>query len=102
MAQASAIAYWVGTVITLGADGSASGIRERATAILQKRGQQWVVEQVHVSLPTEDNDLAVRVFGSALQSLNPLSIACDKFEGMPAMKKTLPIAETVIKPPPEK
>ena len=100
--ERATIAYWVGTVITLGADGSASGIRERATAILQKRGQQWVVEQVHVSLPTEDNDLAVRVFGSALQSLNPLSIACDKFEGMPAMKKTLPIAETVIKPPPEK
>ena len=100
--ERATVAYWVGTLITLGGDGSPAGLRLRATAILQKHGPQWIVEQVHVSLPTEDNELADRVFGSSLQSLNPLSISCDKFEGMPTVKKVMPIADTVIKSPSEK
>lgn len=100
----STIAYWVGNFVGTLADrpGIKGGrVRLRGTFVFEKRppckltanGKQcppvgsvdcatdescrWVIAAGHVSQPISDDDLAQRVFGTALVSLDPLQITCD-------------------------
>jgi hypothetical protein len=108
----STIAYWVGNVIAdlPARPGVAAGkARLRATFVFEKRrrvtvdptkphdprdrpeaqscathpkGCTWVLVQAHVSQPIGDQDLASRVFGTALTSIalesgEPLRVTCD-------------------------
>ena len=94
--DSATIAYWVGNfVATLNArPGSPAGrVRLRGTFIFEKRkeldhtgqptaNQVWVVVQGHVSQPIQDDELAQRVFGTALESTQlfkgePLRVTCD-------------------------
>jgi hypothetical protein len=54
----------------------------RGTFVFEKRGDNWVVVQGHVSEPISDYALANRVFGTALESVNlergeALRVTCD-------------------------
>ncbi|HEY1815770.1 MAG TPA: hypothetical protein VGG74_25650 [Kofleriaceae bacterium] len=100
----STIAYWVGNFVGTLADrpGIKGGrVRLRGTFVFEKRppckatpnGKEcppvgavdcatdtschWVIASGHVSQPISDDDLAQRVFGTALISLDPLQITCD-------------------------
>lgn len=107
----STIAYWIGNVVAdlPARPGVAAGkSRLRATFVFEKRrvqdakdktdprtcgtdpkGCKWVMVQAHVSQPIGDQDLATRVFGTALlstalESGEPLKITCD--DGSPAAR----------------
>jgi hypothetical protein len=54
----------------------------RGTFVFEKRDDKWVVVQGHVSEPISDYELASRVFGTALESVNlesgeALRLTCD-------------------------
>ncbi|HEX4449708.1 MAG TPA: hypothetical protein VH143_02505 [Kofleriaceae bacterium] len=95
------IAYWVGNFIATLPDrpGIKGGrVRLRGTFVFEKRpacknGQcpragtvdcatdhscHWVIAQGHVSQPIDDDELAQRVFGTALLSVSPLQLTCDE------------------------
>jgi hypothetical protein len=94
------IAYWVGNfVATIGDRPGMKGgrVRLRGTFVFEKRPRckadgcprvgtvdcstdascHWVIAAGHVSQPIDDADLAQRVFGTALLSIDPLQITCD-------------------------
>jgi hypothetical protein len=98
--DAATIAYWVGNFVATLADrpGAKGGrVRLRGTFVFEKRppcknGEcpragtvdcstdtscRWTIVQGQVSQPIADDDLAQRVFGTALLSLDPLQITCD-------------------------
>jgi hypothetical protein len=116
----STIAYWIGNVIAdlPARPGVAAGkARLRATLVFEKRrivtedvtkktdpnshpeshscgvdpkGCKWVLVQAHISQPIGDQDLATRVFGTALTSTalesgEPLRVTCD--DGSPPRAK---------------
>ncbi len=78
--RAANLAYWVGN---LTADLPARpGIPAgkgyfRATFVFEKRLNEWVIVQAHVSQPIDDEGLASAVFGTSLISPKPLAISCD-------------------------
>ena len=67
------VAYWVGTLIGQTPTGK---VRLRGTFVLERRSDDWVVVQSHISSPVDDEELAQRIFGTALEGLNPLRVAC--------------------------
>jgi len=74
------IAYWVGDLtadLTHHPGTPSSKVRLRATFVFEKRKDQWVVVQGHISQPIDDIDLAQIVFGTALIAEKPLQITCD-------------------------
>ncbi len=125
--QTATIAYWIGNVVaTLPArPGVAAGkVRLRTTFVFEHRRMvqaqaegkprdprhdakpcvqddedcKWILVQGHVSQPIGDQDLATRVFGTALMSSSlesgePLSLTCD--DG-----STTVIKAPVVAPPP--
>lgn len=107
----STIAYWIGNVVAdlPARPGVGAGkARLRATFVFEKRrvqnakdkvdprscsaapeGCRWVMVQAHVSQPIGDQDLATRVFGTALTSTalesgESLKITCD--DGSPPVR----------------
>jgi hypothetical protein len=67
------VAYWVGTLIGQTPTGK---VRLRGTFVLERRGDDWVIVQSHISSPVDDEELAQRIFGTALEGLNPLRVVC--------------------------
>jgi hypothetical protein len=123
----STIAYWIGNVIAdlPARPGVAAGkARLRATMVFEKRrfvtsdptkprdpkdrpearscgvdakDCRWVLVQAHVSQPIGDQDLATRVFGTALNSValesgEPLRVTCDDGRAVQAPPPTVPEA----------
>lgn len=113
----SSIAYWIGNVIAdlPARPGVAAGkSRLRATMVFERRrflgakdkaetkscgvdakNCRWVLVQAHLSQPISDQDLATRVFGTALvstalESGEPLHVTCD--DGSPSAKTMVPEA----------
>ena len=121
----STIAYWIGNVVAdlPARPGVAAGkARLRATMVFEKRrfvtsdpakprdpkdrpearscgvdpkNCRWVLVQAHVSQPIGDQDLATRVFGTALNSValesgEPLRVTCD--DGRGAVQAPAPTA----------
>jgi hypothetical protein len=84
------IAYWIGNFTTNlpPGDGLVGGkVRLRGTFVFEKRCSEpspgcrpdtWVVVQGHLSEPIDDQELAERVFGSAVQATQPLSFHCGR------------------------
>ncbi len=70
---AATVAYWVGTLIGQTPTGK---VRLRGTFVLERRDDVWMVVQSHISAPVDDEELAQRIFGTALEGLNPLRVAC--------------------------
>lgn len=126
------IAYWIGNVVAdlPARPGVAAGkARLRATMVFEKRrfvtvvpgkkadpkdrpearscgvdpkNCRWVLVQAHVSQPIGDQDLATRVFGTALTSValesgEPLQVTCD--DGSPAASVKVPEAAPRAKAP---
>jgi hypothetical protein len=67
-------AYWVGTFIAT-VDGKK--VRLRGSFVFEKYDAQWQLMQSHVSVPVDDEELAARIFGTGIESLNPLRLNCD-------------------------
>jgi hypothetical protein len=107
------IAYWVGDFIATLPDrpGVKGGrARLRGTFVFEKRPPckngvcpragavdcstdhscHWVIAQGHVSQPIDDDELAQRVFGTALLSVSPLRLTCDE---------AIPVAVPAPSPP---
>jgi len=81
------VAYWVGNLVADLAHhpGSpASKVLLRGTFVFEKRGDQWLVVQGHLSQPIDDIDLAQLVYGTALISDKPLQVTCDDGRVLPA------------------
>ncbi|MBP9089021.1 MAG: nuclear transport factor 2 family protein [Kofleriaceae bacterium] len=72
---AASVAYWVGTLIGQTPTGK---VRLRGTFVLERRDDAWVVVQSHISSPVDDEELAQRILGTALEGLNPLRVACGR------------------------
>ena len=68
------VAHWIGN---FSADTPGGKVRMRGTFVFEKRDDQWVLAQGHLSQPIDDGDLAIRVFGTALVALDPLRLSCD-------------------------
>ncbi len=107
--ESSTIAYWVGNLVASvpARPGVAAGkVRLRASFVFELRrvvrhgdaapeakacssdpqGCRWVLVQAHVSQPIGDQELALKVFGTALMSSNleggePLRLTCDDGTG---------------------
>jgi hypothetical protein len=79
-AAKATVAYWVGN---FNADypprpGVSGGkLRLRGSFVFEKRANQWVLVQGHLSEPIDELELATAVFGTALVSLAPLRVLCD-------------------------
>jgi hypothetical protein len=89
------IAYWVGNItadLTHHPGTPASKVRLRATFVFEKRKDQWLVVQGHISQPIDDIDLAQIVFGTALISEKPLQITCD--DGSRSTAQVVPVQAT--------
>ena len=71
----ASVAYWIGD-FDVDAPGGAGKIPLRGTFVFEKRKGNWVVVQGHLSQPIGDDELAQRVFGTALVSLAPLRLSC--------------------------
>lgn len=94
------LAYWAGNFVATLPDrpGAKGGrARLRGTFVFEKRPQckdgvcppagtvdcasdascHWVIVQGHVSQPIDDYELAQRVFGTALLSIDPVQLTCD-------------------------
>lgn len=120
----STIAYWIGNVVAdlPARPGVAAGkSRQRATFVFEKRrvqnakdkpdgrscaaepkGCRWVMVQAHVSQPIGDQDLATRIFGTALTSTalesgEPLKITCD--DGSPPVQSKVTAPEAAPRRP---
>ncbi len=79
--RAANLAYWAGnlTVDLPARPGVAAGKGHfRATFVFEKRQNEWVIVQGHVSQPIDDDNLGFSVFGTALISPKPLMISCDE------------------------
>jgi ketosteroid isomerase-like protein len=77
------VAYWVGNLIadlTHPAGGPPSKVLLRGTFVFEKRGDQWLVVQGHISEPIDDSDLAQLIYGTALISDKPLKVTCDEIK----------------------
>jgi hypothetical protein len=70
---AASVGYWVGTLI---GETTAGKVRLRGSFVLERRNDTWMIMQSHISSPVDDEELAQRIFGTALQGLNPLRISC--------------------------
>lgn len=86
--DSATVAFWVGNLIAQAPSGART--RLRASYVLERRGEGWVVVQGHVSLPVDDETLARTVVGSALVSLNPLVAKCSDVSGG-AEKDPMPV-----------
>jgi hypothetical protein len=78
--RAANLAYWAGnlTADLPARPGVAAGKGHfRATFVFEKRQNEWVIVQGHVSQPIDDDNLGFSVFGTALISPKPLMISCD-------------------------
>lgn len=78
-AASATVAYWVGNLVATSPQGARTRLRGSFT--LEKRSGHWVVVQAHVSLPVDDETLAGSAVGSALVSLNPMTVQCDEPAG---------------------
>ncbi|HEU0034691.1 MAG TPA: nuclear transport factor 2 family protein [Kofleriaceae bacterium] len=78
--DSATVAYWLGNVtadLPARPGYGAGKAHFRATFVFERRGDNWVIVQGHVSHALEDQDLASAVFGTALISPKPLQITCD-------------------------
>ena len=77
----STVAYWVGNMV---ADlrhhpgTPASKVLLRGSFVFEKRDDNWMIVQGHISQPIDDLDLAQYVYGTALLSDKPLDVTCDE------------------------
>lgn len=121
------IAYWIGNVVTdvPARPGVAAGkVRLRTTFVFERRRRikpgegakfagktcaddatdcAWFLVQGHVSQPIGDQDLANRVFGTALESPNlesgePLRVTCDDGSSVSVRAPTVPAARAPSPP----
>jgi hypothetical protein len=116
--DSATIAYWVGNFIATLPDrpGIKGGrVRLRGTFVFEKRPPckngvcpragtvdcstdhscHWVIAQGHVSQPVDDDELAQRVFGTALLSVSPLQLTCDEaIPSIPADAPSIPAARS--------
>lgn len=86
--DSATVAFWVGNLVAQTPSGTRT--RLRASYVLERRGEIWVVVQGHVSLPVDDETFAQTVIGSALVSLNPLVTRCSDTSGG-AEKDPMPV-----------
>ncbi len=78
--QAATIAYWVGNFVASvpGRPGIPAGkVRMRGTFVFERRNEQWIAVQAHISQPIGDIELANTIFGTSLLSPKPLEVACE-------------------------
>ena len=74
------VAYWVGNLV---ADlrhhpgNPSSKVLLRGSFVFERRDEQWVIVQGHISQPIDDIDLAQQIYGTALLSDKPLAVTCD-------------------------
>ena len=79
--ERATVAYWVGNLV---ADlqhhpgTPASKVLLRGSFVFEKRDDNWVIVQGHLSQPIDDLDLAQVVYGTALLSDKPLAVTCDE------------------------
>jgi hypothetical protein len=76
---AATIAYWIGnfTAELPARPGIPAGpVLFRGTFVFEKRDGHWVVVLGHLHEPIDDDSLALRVFGTALQTAKPLELDC--------------------------
>jgi len=124
--ETATVAYWIGNVVANlpARPGVAAGkVRLRTTFVFERRRVvtagpdprfdatpcvaadddcRWVLVQGHVSQPIGDQDLATRVFGTALLSSNlesgePLSVTCE--DGSSAQVRVPAVAPLPAPPP---
>jgi hypothetical protein len=67
------VAYWVGD---FDVDSPGGKVPLRGTFVFEKRGGAWQLVQGQLSEAITDEDLAARVFGTAILSLAPLRLTC--------------------------
>jgi hypothetical protein len=67
------VAYWVGE---FDVDTAVGRVPLRGTFVFEKRSGAWQLVQGHLSQPISDDELAARVFGTAIVSLAPLRLSC--------------------------
>jgi len=90
------IAYFVANLVVdlrVHPGSPSSQVLLRGTFVFERRGDQWVLVQGHVSEPISDYALASRVFGTALESVNlesgeALRLTCD--DGSRATSRAVP------------
>jgi SnoaL-like domain len=79
--DSATVAFWVGNLLATTADGVSQQLR--GSFVLERRHDQWVVVQGHVSVAVDDETLAQSAVGSALIKLNPLTARCDDAAAVP-------------------